>query len=526
MPPLHNFETLVPRARDVADFLLVGTCSQAAPQPDILSDVRMNTHRAQWPRRISLGVLTLALCACASVTVPTMMPLGFELPAAWSGSVGQPDVGNASNAALVSWWLRFNDPLLSRLITQALEANTSVRGAQATLQQARALRDVAGAGLWPSVGGSASAGRNRSGDNSTNHFQVGLDASWELDVFGANRAAVQAADASAQASAATLADVKVSLAAEVALDYISLRSAQERLAIAQANLSSQQETLQLTQWRLQAGLVTSLEAQQARASVEQTAAQMPALQTTVIQTIHALSVLTGQPPAALASTLTVVAPVPQVSGNWALTFPANTLRLRQDVRAAEFQVLTAAARVTQADAARLPNFKLGGSLGLNALTLGALSDGASLAAAVLASLSLPVWDAGASQAQLRAQQAAMAQAHTLYQATVLTALTEVEDALVALQGDRVRLLRLQNAFEAADIAATLARQRYGSGLVDFQTVLETQRTRLSSQDSMAVARASVSADHVRLVKALGGGLPPGDTLTTLTNPDSPRTPAP
>ena len=146
---------------------------------------------------------------------------------------------------------------------------------------------------------------------------------------------------------------------------------------------------------------------------------------------------------------------------------------------------------------------------------------------MLASLSVPVFDAGASQAQLRAQQAALVQANTVYQAAVLTALTEVEDALVALQGDRTRLLRLQNAFDAADIAATLARQRYDSGLVDFQTVLETQRTRLSTQDGVAVARASISAGHVRLVKALGGGwLPAGDTATSSANPDSPRTPAP
>jgi len=484
----------------------------------------MKIPMAKASGRFALGALTLMLCACASVSAPPVTPLGFEVPPAWSGATGTVD---AAPTSLSNWWLRFDDPLLSRLIDQALVVNTSVRGAQAALQQARALRDVAGAALWPSVGGSASAGRNRSGDNTQNSYQVGLDASWELDIFGGNRAAVRAADASALASAATLGGVQVSLAAEVALDYIALRSAQARLAIAQANLTSQQETLQLTDWRLQAGLVTELEAQQARAAAEQTAAQMPALQTTITQTGHALSVLTGQPPAALSATLATVAPLPQVSGDWALAFPADTLRQRSDVRAAEFQVAAAAARVTQADVARLPNFKLGGSLGLSALTLGTLTDGASVAASVLASLSMPVFDAGASQAQLRAQQAALDQTNTLYQATVLTALTEVEDALVALQGDRAGLLRLQNAFDAADIAATLARQRYDSGLVDFQTVLETQRTRLSTQDGVAVARAAVSADHVRLVKALGGGWPGTDGIDiSLRTPDSPRTPAP
>jgi len=407
------------------------------------------------------------------------------------------------NASLVQWWLRFNDPVLTTLIGQALISNPGIQSAHAALQQARALRDVADATLFPSLGSAASAQRNHSGDVTGSSFKVGLDASWELDVFGANRSARSASEATALASAASLGDVQVSIAAEVAMNYIALRSTQERLAIAQANLTSQQETLQLTQWRFQAGLVTSLEVAQARAATEQTHAQLPVLQTTLKQTRHALSVLTGQPPAALLVTDDM--PVPQVSGDLALSIPAQTLRQRSDVRATEYQVSAAMARVAQADAARAPNFNLGGSLGLNALTMGALTDGASVAASLLASVSLPVFDAGAQKAQVRANQAALEQAHQAYRTAVLTALTDVEDALVALQGDRERLIRLQNAAEAAQSAAVLARQRYSSGLVDFQTVLETQRTQLGTQDSTAIARAAVSSDHVRLYKALGGG---------------------
>jgi len=467
---------------------------------------------ARWQGSIGSGLLVL-LCGCASVSPAPTAPLGFDIPTLWSGQEGSAQAGGA---ALVNWWQRFDDALLSSLVNQALLANTSVRGAQAALQQARALRDVADAALWPVVAGSASAQRSRNGDSTGNHFQAGLDASWELDVFGGSRAGANAMQATAQASAATLGAVQVSLAAEVVLDYIALRSTQERLAIAQANLASQTETLQLTQWRWQAGLVTSLETQQARASVEQTAALIPALQSALAQSGHALSVLTGQPPDSLTRVLAPPGPLPQVVSTLALSFPADTLRQRSDVRAAEFQVVAAAARVAQADAARLPSFKLGGSLGLSALTAGALTNGASMAAALLASMSLPVFDAGANQAQLRAQQAALAQANSTYQATVLTALTEVEDALVALRSDQTRLLRLTNAHDAADIAARLASQRYSSGLIDFQVVLETQRTRLGSQDGLASARASVSSDHVRLFKALGGGwLPEGsDTLPT------------
>ena len=458
-----------------------------------------------WSKRLCASLLPLLLCGCMSVPTPPTEPLGFVVPTSWSGAAAQGMVPVSDKDTLADWWLRFDDPLLSQLIHQALAANTSVRGAQAALQQARALRDVSAAALWPTLGSSVSAQRGRSAEVTSNTFQLGLDASWEMDVFGANRSAVNASEADALASAASLGQVQVSTAAEVALDYLSLRSTQERLAIAQANLASQQETLQITQWRLQAGLVTSLEAEQARTLTEQTAAQIPTLQTTIEQNRHALAVLTGQPPAALSAVLAAAGPLPLAPDALALAFPADTLRQRSDVRAAEFQVSAAAARVSQADAARLPSFTLGGSLGLSALTVGALTDGASVAAAVLASMTWPVFDGGASRAQLRAQQAALAQANTSYQGTVLTALTEVEDALVALQGDQQRQLRLQNAFEAADIAATLASQRYNSGLVDFSTVLETQRTRLSAQDSLAVVRAAVSADHVRLYKALGGG---------------------
>jgi multidrug efflux system outer membrane protein len=463
----------------------------------------------------------LALYGCAPVAPQHAAPLAIDMPAAWSVD----DVSaRAGKSSLVKWWLRFDDPLLGSLVTQALAANTSVKSAQAALQQARALRDVAAAGLLPAVGSSASAQSSTSGGNSpSNNFQAGLDASWELDIFGANRNALNASDAAAKASAATLGDVQVSIAAEVALSYITLRTAQARLAIANDNLASQQETLQITQWRLQAGLVTSLEAEQARAAAEQTSAQLPALQTSIEQAGHALAVLIGQPPAALATVLAAASPVPQAADDLALSIPAETLRQRPDVRAAEHQVTAAVARVAQADAARAPNFKLGGSLGLSSLTLGSLTNSASVVSALLASVSMPVFDGGAARAQVRAQQAALDQARVAYESIVLTALKDVGDALVALRGDRERLLHLQQAAEAAGNAALLALQRYSSGLVDFQTVLETQRTQLSTQDSVASAGADLSADHVRLYKALGGGwLPDGSDATPATTEDTPQ----
>ncbi len=453
--------------------------------------------------------LTLALCGCASLAPQRAAGVAVEVPAAWSGASAATPAGASP---LAQWWSRFDDPLLTDLVSQALQANTSVNSAQAALRQARALRDVAAAGLLPTLGSSASAQRSRSGNNSaTNNFRAGLDAGWEPDIFGGNRSALDASEASAEASAASLADVQVSIAAEVALGYISLRNAQARLAIADANLASQLETAQITQWRLQAGLLSSLEGEQSRAAAEQTRAQLPALQSGIEQTAHALAVLTGQPPAALSALLAPSRPVPQAADDLALAIPAETLRQRPDVRAAEQQVGAALARVAEADAARLPSFKLSGSLGLSALTLGSLTSGASVASALAASVSLPVFDGGAARARVRAQQAALDQAGSAYRAVVLTALKEVEDALVALRGDRERLARLQVAADAAANAALMARQRFDSGLVDFQTVLDTQRSQLNTQDGVANARADVSADHVRLYKALGGGWRPDDS---------------
>ena len=453
--------------------------------------------------RIGLfALLPLLWVGCAGPRRVADAPAEPDVPATWAEAAA---VSAASAAASrEGWWQRFDDPLLARLVAQAMQANTTVLGAQAALRQARALRDVAAAALQPLVTGSASARHGTSGGDSTgNVFQADLDASWEVDLFGGRRAGVASADAVARSGAASLGDVQVSIAAEVGLGYIALRGAQARLAVGEDNLASQRETLQLTEWRAQAGLLSTLEAEQARAATAQTGAQLPGLRSSVALQSHALAVLTGQPPATLDALLAAPRAIPQPAADLALSLPADTLRQRPDVRAAEQQVLAAQGRVAQADAARYPSFQLGGSLGLSALTLGSLGSSA-LATTLLASVSLPVWDGGAAQAQVRAQQAALDSARSSYRGTVLTALKDVEDALVALRGDRERLERLQVAADAATRAATLARQRYGSGLVDFQTVLETQRSQLATQDSRTVALADVGADHVRLYKALGG----------------------
>ena len=441
--------------------------------------------------------------------------LSVALALALSGCAAWPPTAQLASTAPVSlttanplaqWWQQFNDPLLTTLVTQALQANTSIRSAQAALQQSRALRDVSAAGLLPTLSAAGSAQRGRAnGGDASNSFRAGLDASWEPDIFGGQRSTLNAAEADAQALQATLADVQVSVAAEVALAYVQLRGQQAQLAIARNNLASQQETLQITDWRAQAGLITSLEVEQARTASEQTSAQIPLLDAAIAKTSHGLAVLTGQRPEALLMQLQSAQPIPQPTSTLALDIPAQTLRQRPDVRAAELRITAALARVSAADAARYPGFAISGSLGLNALTLGALGNSASLVSSLLGSLSIPLFDGGARRAQVLAQEAALEQARANYQTVMLSALQDVADALVALSGDHTRLTHLQSAAAAAANADLLAQQRYRSGLIDFQTVLQTQRTLLTTQDGVASSAADISADHVRLYKALGGG---------------------
>lgn len=463
---------------------------------------------------LAVAASAALLSGCAAPTGSTADTPAWATPAKWAGA----PVGNAATS-LGQWWGRFDDPVLSSLVGQALASNATLRQTEAALRQARAVSDVQAAGLLPSVGASGSAQRSRTAGATANRFAAGFDASWEPDLFGAQRSAVAASAADVAVAEASLGDAQVSLAAEVAANYIALRGLQERLAIARSNLASQQETLQISNWRLQAGLTTSLVTEQARAAAEQTAAQVPALESSLAQTRHALAVLTGQPPAALDTALAAGATVPQAPADLVLAIPAQTLRQRADVRAAEARISAALARVSQADAARYPSLRISGNLGLSAATLGALTGGASVANALLASISVPLFDGGAARAQVQVQEAALEQARMGYEATVLTALQDVEDALVALQGDRERLAHLQAAAGAAANADLLAHQRYQSGLIDFPTVLDTQRTLLSAQDGVASTQASLATDHVRLYKALGGGwAPEGDGNATVVIP--------
>jgi len=456
-----------------------------------------------------VGLLALALSGCASLQ-PTQAGLdALAVPAQWHAASA-----TAAGDTPGDWWLRFGDPVLTGLVGRALAANSDIVLAQAQLREARATRAAASAALSPTLDASVTGQRTRnSGSDGASLYQAGLDASWEPDLFGAKRAAVRAADSDVAASGASLADVQVSIAAEVALAYVDLRSAQARLAIARSNLAGQEESLQIAQWRRQAGLVGEQDVLQARTAVEQTRAQLPPLQATIAQQANALAVLTGAAPGTLQAALEQASALPAAPQDLALRFPADTLRQRADVRGAEQRVLAAAARTDQAQAERYPRLQISGSLGLQMLRLAA---GARTASSLLAGLTLPLLDGGAARANVDAKAALLQQTQATYRKTVLTALQDVEDALVALRTGRERVAVLQQAAEAAAAADELARQQYRAGRVSFLDVLETQRTLLTVQDSTASAQAEVLSSHVRLYKALGGAWQPEAAPSTMT----------
>lgn len=442
------------------------------------------------------------LMGCAAVGPDYQRP-EFATPAAWQRA-GSNTV--AASEDLSTWWLRFQDPLLSALVDEALAGSLDLRTAQARVRQARALRGVAGAALFPSVQASGSARRSDKAVT-TELWSAGFDASWEPDVFGGARRGIEASQADVEASEANLGKARVTLVAEVALNYIEVRGFQARLAAARANLASQTETFQLTDWRSQAGLVGSLDVERARTNLEQTRAQIPTLETSLAQAEHRLAVLTGRAPGSLHERLTTPAAIPLPPASVAVGIPADTLRQRPDVRAAERTLAAETARIGKAEAARYPGLSLTGSIGTEAISFAALGGAGTAVKTIAAALAATIFDGGKLRAQVEAQNAVAAQALANYEAAILTALEDVENALTGFTNATQRQATLRVAAEAAQNAELLARQRYEGGLTDFLTVLDAQRTLLTTQDNLAAAQADAATAVVQLYKALGGGWP-------------------
>ncbi|MCG3201934.1 MAG: Solvent efflux pump outer membrane protein SrpC [Gammaproteobacteria bacterium] len=455
--------------------------------------------------------MAISLSGCAAVG-PDYHPPDAKVPPGWSRldasalRVVQP----AAAGDLSEWWRGLNDPLLAELVAEALRANPDLRSARARVREARARRAVAASARFPTVDAAGNASRTESSGEtgsgeSRDLFSAGFDASWELDVFGGVRRGVEAAEADLEASQADLQATRVSLAAEAASSYVEVRAQQALLGIARSNLATQSETLQLTEWRDQAGLVSSQDVAQARSNREQTRAQIPILETNLAVAEHDLESLLARPPGALHERLAGAGDLPAVPPQIAVGIPADTVRQRPDVRAAERELAAETARVGIAEAARYPSFSLSGSIGLEALALGALGNSEAVTSSVFAGITAPIFDADRLRSQVEIQDAVREQAYFAYQRAVLVALQDVENALVDLSRNRDRNAALANAVDAARSAAELARLRYGTGLIDFQSVLDSERNVLLLEESLARNRADGVLALISLYKALGGG---------------------
>jgi outer membrane protein, multidrug efflux system len=449
-----------------------------------------------------LGAVVLGLTACAAG--PNYRPQTAEqlkVPAAWHTA---PPEG-AQTGDLSAWWKQLGDPMLSEFIEKALRSSPTIDLARAKLREARAQRNLAVANLLPTVTASGSVTRIRKDEPAASNYQAGLDASWEPDIFGGKRRSRQASAAEFQATAEGLHDTQVSLAAEVAFNYVDVRSLQARLGIAEENLALQTETRQIADWRYRAGLVSGLDADQARASEAQTRAQIPSLQTSLAEARHRLAVLLGAAPGSLDDRLAASAPIPAVPERVTVSIPIDILRQRPDVRAAERTLAAQTARIGATAASRFPSLSLGGSLGVSGATVSALTRGATVVRTLVAAIAQTLFDGGRVRRQVQAQRAVQEQALATYENTVLTALEEIENALVAIGRNRERRTHLQAADEAARRAAQFARQRYASGIADYLSVLETQQTQLTVSDSLTSCEADITTSLITLYKALGGG---------------------
>ena len=434
-----------------------------------------------------------------------------SIPADWKNAARFPVA--SSSRDLARWWNRFEDPTLSRIISDALGNSPDVASASARVREARSQRDAEAALLFPSLRGTAAAGASSTSTggfgsdwNGGSSSSAGLDASWEVDLFGKRRSSIEAATAQVGASEENFHSVQAALASEIAIAYTQLRVAEAALEVLLRIIVTREETTRLATWRTQAGESDSLESSQAISSLEQARAGVPALRQAVSQSQNLLALLAGQNPGSLDGLLASGKPsIPYPARSLAVGIPADTLRQRPDVRLAGYQLLSAAAQTRAADAERFPSLNLSGNLGVNALGAGKLFNPEATTASVIAGFSGPIFDAGRIRANIDAQNAIEEQAFQTYRGTVLTALSEVEDSLIACRRTTERLDTLEKATIAAREAATLAQQRYQAGVTDILTVLDAQRSLLGLEDSLFTIRANRTIAYIQLYKALGGG---------------------
>jgi multidrug efflux system outer membrane protein len=473
--------------------------------------VRLDLVLTVW---LSFGMLT------GCTVGPNFQRPQVQVPDRWVGPSPAPAHQPASPAEknLARWWTVFSDPVLSSLVERAVDSNLDLKLAESRIRQARAARGVATSDMGPTIDASGSFQRSQTPGSSTtstkardttgptaNQYRAGFDASWELDIFGGVRREVEAADADLEAAVEDRRDVLVTLTAEVASNYVDLRAFQQRISIARQNLDAQRRAAGLTRQRFEAGFVSGLDVANAEALAATTAAQIPLLEASVGQTIYRISVLLGREPAALMQELSRFSEIPGTPPSVPVGVPSELLRRRPDIRRAEAQIHAATARIGVATADLFPRFTLLGSGGFQAGSTGSWFDAVNRFWSFGPSIRWPVFDTGRIRANIEQKRALEEQSAIAYRQAVLTALQEVESALIASSKEEEHRKSLLEAVSANRRASRLAVTIYTEGQSDFLNVLEAQRSLYATEDALAQSARTISINLIALYKALGGG---------------------
>ncbi len=455
-----------------------------------------------------LGVLLFPGCAAGPNYKAPKMKVGPNFD-------GANEAGFSTNDATITWWRNFEDSQLDTLIERASTNNLDVRIATANLREARALYRNAQFDFIPSVNGVVSYANSRlsraalSGfpglDRSRELYDVGFDATWELDVFGRVRRSVESAGAAVEAAEANRRDVLVSLTSEIARNYFELRGTQHELEVARRNATNQEETVKITTARLEGGRGTELDVARARAQLNTTLATIPPFESSIARAIHRLSVLLGRQPSALAAQLNEPRRVGPLPALVSIGTPEELLRRRPDIRVAERRLASATANIGVAVADLFPRVTFDGNIALEASTLSGLGGPASDTFSFGPKLSWAIFDYGHVRARIRAAGARAEASLAGYEQVVLNALEETENALVEFNRQQQRARFLDESVKQSETAARLARQRFENGATDFLTVLDAERVLLEAQTQLARSQTETATALIAIYKALGGG---------------------
>jgi NodT family efflux transporter outer membrane factor (OMF) lipoprotein len=468
-----------------------------------------NTARRFLLKPLVLLVLGMAFLQGCITVGPDYVPPEQPMPDAWHQDLTR-DLAEGETS-LKTWWTAFNDPMLDSLIKRAAENNLDLKEAAARVMEAEALRGISAGERFPDINGFGDVERSRTSEDffpSTGKrndyiYSLGLDTSWEIDFWGRIRRLVESADAGIQASIEAYRDVQVLLFAEIALNYVEVRTLQARINFAEDNVKTQRDSLEITEARLNAEIVGELDVRQAELNLASTEAFIPVLRSRMLQAINRLSVLLGEFPSALYEELIDPTPIPQPTESITLSMPADLLRQRPDIRRAERELAAQTARIGVATSELYPRFFLLGDFGF--VGSSDIFDYEKRSWSIGPSFRWNIFDGGRVRNFIRVEDARTEQALVRYEKTVLDALEEVENSLISYTEEIKRRNYLEDSVEAAEKSVDLVKTLYITGLTDFQNVLDMERSLFSQQDDFASSKGNVTQNLIRIYRALGGG---------------------